>query len=79
MGENLHGSFGKVLDEHDHIHVTPPGVGGGKVYTLGSNGEWVELELRYGTGGGTRYAGGGFGLAFLLVAALALGSRKPGR
>lgn len=74
MGENLHGRFGKVLDEHDHIHVTPPGVGEGKVYTLARNGEWVELELEYGSGGGTRHAGGGWGLALILVAALALSS-----
>lgn len=76
MGENLHGRFGKVLDEHDHIHVTPRGVGSGKVYTL-RDGEWIELELEYGGNGrGPIYAGGGWGLAFLLVAALALGSSR---
>lgn len=72
MGENLHGRFGKVLDEHDHIHVTPPGVGGGRVYTLGPDGGWVELELIYGSTPPTHYAGTPNPGGALLALALAL-------
>ena len=72
LGEHRHGRFGRVLDEGDHLHITPPGVGDGKVYAMRPDGSLVELELRYGTGrasGGRDWAAAGLLLVALLVAA----------
>lgn len=42
---NLRGRYGEIIDERDHIHVTPPGVGGdGEVLVEYREGEYAAVD-----------------------------------